>query len=90
MLLEVVVYVYLLRFSLLWTIATAERKIIILLLSAYIVYSIGAAPSGVPQDVTAVTLSSTAVHVTWSDVLTEQRNGVLQEYEVSYSTMEHA
>lgn len=41
-------------------------------------------PSGAPQDVTATTCSSTTVYVTWSDVLTDQRNGVLQEYEIKY------
>ena len=40
------------------------------------------APSGPPRDVTAGAISSTAVHVQWNDVLDEDRNGVLIDYEV--------
>lgn len=40
------------------------------------------APSGPPQDVTAVAISSRTVQVTWNDVLEAERNGILTEYEV--------
>lgn len=40
------------------------------------------APSGPPQDVTAVVISPRTVQVTWNDVLVAERNGVLTEYEV--------
>ena len=43
---------------------------------------VSAAPSGPPQDVAAVPLSSTTVHVTWNDVLVDETNGVLTDYEV--------
>ena len=40
------------------------------------------APSGPPQDVTAVVISPRTVQVTWNDVLVAERNGILTEYEV--------
>ena len=45
-------------------------------------------PASSPQNVTAVSLSSTAIMVTWEEVPPIDRNGMITTYEVLYEPLE--
>ena len=45
-------------------------------------------PTNSPQNVTAVSFSSTAINVTWEDVPPIDRNGMITTYEVLYDPLE--
>ena len=42
-------------------------------------------PASPPDNVTAVNISSTAIKVSWEEVLTFDQNGVITQYEVEYN-----
>ena len=46
------------------------------------------APTGSPQNITATSLSSTAIYVTWEEVSPIDRNGNITTYEVLYEPLE--
>ena len=43
-------------------------------------------PSGPPQDIHALTLSSTSIRVEWSPPLDSERNGIIIRYTVQYTS----
>jgi hypothetical protein len=45
-------------------------------------------PSGSPENVETVVLSSIAISVTWEEVLPIDQNGIIIEYEVLYKPLE--
>ena len=45
-------------------------------------------PSGSPENVETEVLSSTAISVTWDEVLPIDQNGIITEYEVMYKPLE--
>ena len=45
-------------------------------------------PSGVPRDLVAVVVSSSAVNVSWQPLLPEQQNGIIIQYVVNVTTVE--
>ena len=50
--------------------------------------SLPTVPASPPQNVTAMVESSTIIRVTWEEVPTIDRNGVITEYEVQYEPLE--
>ena len=42
-------------------------------------------PASPPDNVTAVNISSTAIKVSWEEVLTFDQNGVITQYDVEYN-----
>ena len=45
-------------------------------------------PTGAPQSVEAVAVSSSSIRVTWIPPLPEQQNGVIRSYHISVTTSE--
>ena len=45
-------------------------------------------PSGVPRDLVAVVISSSAVNLSWQPVLPEKQNGIIIQYVVNVTTVE--
>jgi receptor-type tyrosine-protein phosphatase Q len=45
-------------------------------------------PTGVPQSVEAVAVSSSSIRLTWSPPLTEEQNGVIRSYHINISSLE--
>ena len=43
-------------------------------------------PSGFPQNLSSMTISSTSVNVTWSPVLPAERNGIITGYTIFVTT----
>ena len=41
------------------------------------------APAGFPQNLTALTLNSTAISVSWNEVLVNETNGIITQYNVT-------
>ena len=41
------------------------------------------APAGFPQNLTVLTLNSTAITVSWDDVLVDEANGIITQYNVT-------
>ena len=46
------------------------------------------APSGVPQSVEAVAVSSTSIRVTWNPPLAKEQNGLVRSYHINVSAVE--
>lgn len=46
------------------------------------------APSGVPQSVEAVAVSSTSIRLTWNPPLAENQNGQIRSYHINVSAVE--
>ena len=47
--------------------------------------SFSSAPASPPDNVNAVTISSTAIRVTWDEVPAIDQNGIITQYEVEYN-----
>ena len=45
-------------------------------------------PSGVPRDLVAVVISSSAVNLSWQPVFPEEQNGIIIQYIVNVTTVE--